>query len=362
MLFMGGIVGRLLHEFAVTIAAAILVSGFVSLTPDADAVQPLPAAAALDQPRPPVPAPWNASSMPSLAGYAWTLRQTMRFHGVTMAVSALLLIGTVYLFQIVPTGFIPSAGHRSAATARSKAPRASASRRWSRTRSKRWRILAEDPNVATVSHIVPGGNQGRLNIELKPREHRELSADEVIEALRPKLAGITGVRVIVAEPAGHPHRPPDTRSLYQFTLQDPDTAELYAAAPKLEAAMRDLPGLLDVTSDLQIRNPQLDVDARSRSASRRSDSPSIRSRPRCPAPTARARSRRSSRRTNQYQVIMQVAPEFQPNPAALSMLYLQAPRGKLVPLSAVADGRAERRTASRSTTSASCRRSRSRST
>src|SRR5262249_32230133 len=117
----------------------------------------------------------------------------------------------------------------------------------------------KDPNVAALTHNVANGNNGRLNIELKARSDRTLSADEVIEELRPKLAAIPGVRVYLQNPPSIRIGGIQSRSLYQYTLQDPDTSELYRLAPGFEQQMRMLPGLTDVTSDLQIANPQLNV-------------------------------------------------------------------------------------------------------
>jgi HAE1 family hydrophobic/amphiphilic exporter-1 len=171
-------------------------------------------------------------------------------------------------------------------------------------------------------------------LELKPRDQRALSADEVIEALRPKLARIPGVRVIVS------NQPPirlgsnNSRSLYQYTLQDPDTTELYTVAPVLEAAMRDLPGLTDVTSDLQIRSPQIDVTFdRDRIAAAGLTVDQVESALSNAYGTRQVTTILAPQ--NQYQVIMQVAPQFQANTAALSMLYLRGGNGQLVPLSAV---------------------------
>ena len=198
------------------------------------------------------------------------------------------------------------------------------------------RIIEADPNIASVAQIVPGGNQGRMFLQLKPREERELSADEIIQVLRPKVAQVAGARVIIA------NQPPirlgsqNTRSLYQYTLQNPDTTELYEVAPRLEAAMRDIPGLTDVTSDLQIRSPQIDVTFdRDRIAAAGLTVDQVES------ALANAYGTRQVTTIlapqNQYQVIMQVAPQFQSNTDALSMLYLRGGSQQLVPLSAVAD-------------------------
>jgi HAE1 family hydrophobic/amphiphilic exporter-1 len=103
-------------------------------------------------------------------------------------------------------------------------------------------VIQKDPNVAALTHNVTTGNTGRLNIELKPRSARRLSADEVIEELRPKLSAIPGVRVYLQNPPSIRIGGIQSRSLYQYTLQDPDTSELYRVAPDFEKQMRTLPG------------------------------------------------------------------------------------------------------------------------
>src|SRR5207247_2485638 len=127
------------------------------------------------------------------------------------------------------------------------------------------RIVGADPNVAAyMSSVGAGGpnasaNGGRLVMRLKPRSERRLSADEVIAELRPKLAQVPGIRAYLQNPPPIRIGGASTKSLYQFTLQSPDTEELYRYAPQLEARLRALPGLMDVASDLQVSNPELNV-------------------------------------------------------------------------------------------------------
>ena len=337
ILFMGGIVGRLMHEFAVTIAAAILVSGLVSLT-----LTPMLCSRFL---KPPHSIRHGRlynfiESMfdRSLRGYGWTLRQTIRFKGATMVASALLLVGTIYLFRIVPTGFIPSVDtgqlNGQIETIQGLGFEAMVAHQ-----RQIMDILSHDPNVASFTSNVGGfggggGGGGRLNVDLKPRAQRQLSADEVIEELRPKLARVPGVRVVLSNPPAIRIGGMQSRAQYQFSLQDPDTEELYRVAPGFEAALRNLPGLLDVNSDLQIKNPELNVQLdREQIAALGLSVDQVES-----ALTSAYGSRQISQifaPNDEYQVIMQVAPQYQRDPAALSMLYVQAPGGKLVPLSSV---------------------------
>jgi hydrophobic/amphiphilic exporter-1 (mainly G- bacteria), HAE1 family len=337
ILFMGGIVGRLMHEFAVTIAAAILVSGLVSLT-----LTPMLCSRFLKPPHSMRHGRlYNAVERvfdASLRTYGWTLTQTIRFKAATMVVSALLLVGTVYLFQIVPTGFIPSVdtGQLSGQIETIQGIGFEANVKHQRDIMA---ILSADPNVSSFTANVGGpGGGGRLNVDLKPRHERSLTADQVIEELRPKFARVPGVRVVLTNPPAIRIGGMMSRAQYQFSLQDPDTEELYGVAPGFEQAMRNVPGLLDVNSDLQIRNPELAITLdREQIAALGLTVDQVES-----ALSSAYGSRQISQifaPNDEYQVIMQVAPQYQQDPAALSMLYVQSSAGKLVPLSAVVTAR-----------------------
>ena len=332
ILFMGGIVGRLMHEFAVTIAAAILVSGVVSLT-----LTPMLCSRFLKAPHSVRHGRiYNAIETMFdtwLRSYAWTLRQTIRFKGATMVVSALLLVGTVYLFRIVPTGFIPAVD-TGQLNGQIEAIQGIGFDAMVAHQKEVMAILAADPNVASFTSNVGGRGGGRLNVDLKPRHERTLTADQIIEELRPKLARVPGVRAVLSNPPAIRIGGMQSRAQYQFSLQDPDTEELYRVAPGFEAALRNVPGLLDVNSDLQIRNPELSVDLdREQIAALGLTVDQVES------ALSSAYSQRQISQifapNDEYQVMLQVAAQYQQDPAALSMLYVQAPGNKLVPLSAV---------------------------
>jgi HAE1 family hydrophobic/amphiphilic exporter-1 len=331
ILFMGGIVGRLMHEFAVTIAAAILVSGVVSLT-----LTPMLCSRFLK----PLHAMkhgrmYNAVERAFdawLRLYAWSLRQTIRFRAATMIVSGLLLAGTVYLFGVIPKGFIPNVDTGQISGSVEMAQGIGYDVQVGRMQDL-MRVLQNDPNIMAFTADAGGG---RLNMDLKPRNQRSLTADQVIEELRPKLNRVPGVRVTL-------QNPPAIRigggygrgaGSFQIALQDPDTDELYRVAPDFEARMRELPLIQDVTSDLQLKTPQLSVDLdREQIAALGLSVDQVQS-----ALSSAYSSRQISQiyaPDDEYQVIMQVAPQYQQNPAALSMLYVQSNEGKLVPLSAV---------------------------
>jgi HAE1 family hydrophobic/amphiphilic exporter-1 len=333
VLFMGGIVGRLMHEFAVTIAAAILISGVVSLT-----LTPMLCSRML---KPPAEAHHGRFYMAierafdaSVALYGWTLRQTLRYRGTTMVVSGLVLAATVYLFLIVPKGFIPSQdiGQLNGQTEGAQGIGFDA---MVAHQVQVAEVVANDPNVLALTHSVNNGNTGRINIDLKPRDQRALSADEVIEELRPKLAAIPGIRVYLQNPPAIRIGGYQTRSLYQFTLQDPDTDELYRVAPPFEARMRQISILQDVTTDLQVKNPQVKVSVnRDKVAALGLTMDQVES------TLSNAYGARQVSTifapNNEYQVIMQVAPEFQRDPSALSLLYVHGAGDQLIPLSTLA--------------------------
>jgi HAE1 family hydrophobic/amphiphilic exporter-1 len=332
ILFMSGIVGRLMHEFAVTIASAILVSGLVSLT-----LTPMLCSRFLKPPHAEKHGYfYNATERMFdawLNAYAWSLRQTIRFKGTTMVVSAATLAATIYLFTIVPTGFIPSVD-TGALSGQIETIQGIGFEQSVQHHLEIIDILTKDPNVAAYTVNVGGFGGGRLDVELKPRAQRTLSADEVIEELRPKLARVPGVRAFLTNPPAIRIGGMQSRSQYQFTLQSPDTDELYRAAPEFEARLRQLNGLEDISSDLQIKTPQLTVDIdREQVSTLGLNVDQVQS-----ALNSAYGTRQVSQifaPEDQYQVIMQVAPQYQRDPNALSMLYVQAPNGKLVPLSAL---------------------------
>jgi HAE1 family hydrophobic/amphiphilic exporter-1 len=268
-----------------------------------------------------------------LRGYAWTLRQTIRFKGFTMLVSAGLLAGTVFLFAVVPKGFIPNVDTGQINGSVEMAQGIGYDVQVQHMQDL-MRILQQDANIMAFTADAGGG---RLNMDLKPRAQRTLSADQVIEELRPKLNRVPGVRVTLQNPpairiGGGPGR---GAGGYQIALQDPDTDELYRVAPDFEARLREMPQLQDVTSDLQLKTPQLNVDLdREQIASLGLTVDQVQS-----ALSSSYSALQISQiyaPDDEYQVIMQVAPQYQQNPAALSMLYVHsASTQKLIPLSAV---------------------------
>jgi HAE1 family hydrophobic/amphiphilic exporter-1 len=342
VLFMGGVVGRLLHEFAVTIGVAILVSGFVSIS-----LTPMLCSRFLKPPHTQKHGSMYNAIERVFAGwlklYDWTLRLSLRYHVVTFATSVALMIGTGYLFTLVPKGFLPSEdqGRFNIST---EAMQGIGFEEMVRHQEQVAAIIAKEPDIAGYSNNLGGFggggggglNQGRISIDLKPRAERKRSVDQVIADLRPKLSQVPGVRVfLINQPPINLGGQMGARSLYQFTLQDTDTAELYQWAPIFEAKVRELPGFEDVSSDLQVKNPQVQVTMDRDKISALGLTVNQVETALYNAYGTRQVSQIYAP-NNQYQVILQVAPEFQQDPAAMSMLYVRSSTGSLIPLNTLA--------------------------
>ena len=339
VLFMSGILGRLLHEFAVTIVFAILISGFVSLS-----LTPMLASrfvkATHGQKHGKL---YNAferffDGMHGL--YDRTLQAAMRHRRATLGVSLAVLAATVWLFIIIPKGFFPDedSGILFSITESAQGTSFEAMREHQRAAAK---IVGDDSNILNymsaigASHSSVNGNQGRIFMKLKPRAERELSASEIIQELRPKLATIPGFSVYLQNPPLIRIGGQLTKALYQFSLQDTDTRELYQWTPVLMNKMAALPEFQDVTSDLQIANPQINVEIDRDKASALGVTAEQIERALFSAYGSRQVSTIYTD-VNDYWVILEVEPEFQRDPAALSGLYVRSSTSKLVPLGAVA--------------------------
>jgi HAE1 family hydrophobic/amphiphilic exporter-1 len=336
LLFMGGILGRLFHEFAVTIGTAILVSGFVSLT-----LTPMLASRFLKPPSHQHGKLFNASERVYeriIGRYESSLAWVMEHRFGALMFSVVILVGTVILFKLVPTGFIPTQD-TGQIVATTEAAQGTSFPDMVRRQQQVAAIIAQDPNIAGFMSSVGGGgggsgNQGRVIMGLKPRKER-LTADEIVNELRPKLSGIPGINVFMQVPPAIQIGARAAKSLYQYTLQSPDIETLDSAAKRMEAKMRTIAQIQDVTSDLQIANPQVIVDIdRDRASSLGVSAQQIES-----ALYDAYGSRQVSTiytPNNQYMVVMELLPQFQQDINALRMLYVRSDKGDLVPLSAVA--------------------------
>jgi HAE1 family hydrophobic/amphiphilic exporter-1 len=336
VLFMGGILGRLLNEFAITISVAILVSCFVSLT-----LTPMLCSRFLKP-----PATENHGRMylvmerffdNLLRIYESSLKQVLHFRRTTIVVTLLITILTGWLFTVIPMGFLPTedTGRLNASTETAQGTSFSEMKRHQEEVAA---IIAKDPNIDGFMSSIGGGggsNTGRFFMRLKPRKERKLSADEIIQELRPKLAKVPGINTFLKNVPSIQIGGTSSKSMYQYTMQGQDTDELYRSAAEFEVKLRKLPELMDVTSDLQISNPQVRVEInRDKVAALGLSVLQVED-----ALAYAYGSRQVSSifaPTNQYQVIMELDPLYQGDPAALSMLYIHAKTGQLVPLETIA--------------------------
>ena len=342
VLFMGGIVGRLMHEFAVTIGVGDPRVGLRLADAHADAVQPVPEGAALDQARRALQRDRGGSSTPGCADTRGRCARRSASRASRWSVSALLLAGTVYLFTVIPKGFIPSEDTGPAAAARSRRPGHRLRRDGGARQGRHAASSQNDPNVAGV-HGERGrrsGGGGGGAAERRPEAARAAHADG-----RPGDRGAAAEararsrhpRVPV-EPAGDPHRRHDVAQPVSVHAAGSRHRRAVPRGAGVRGGAAERRGIQDVTSDLQLRNPQLDVELdRDQIAALGLTVDQVEL-----ALTSAYGTRQVSQiyaPDNQYQVIMQVAPQFQRDPAALSMLYVTAPGNKLVPLSTVATTR-----------------------
>ena len=338
VLFMGGVIGRLFTEFAVTIGVAVLISGFVALT-----LTPMLCSRFLKPTSQETHGRLFLMSNTVFDGmlklYGAGLRWFLRHRPLIMIFTALVLAGTFVLFRDLPKGFIPSED-TSQVMVTTEAAEGISFESMVEHQKAAASVVKGDPNVdAFMSNAGARGpwarsNSGSMFIRLKSRAERKLNVDQVISELRPKLAHIPGLRVFLQNPPPIRIGGMVSRSLYQYTLQSPDTQELYKYAPILLEKIKALPGLVDVTSDLELKNPQVTVDIdRDKAAVLGLTAEQIED----GLFTAYGTRQISTIFTpnNDYQVIMEVKPEYQRDPAALSLLHIRSGGGQLVPLDSV---------------------------
>ena len=343
VLFMGGVLGRLFREFSVTICVAILISGVVSVT-----LTPMLCSRFLKKPRhaggredpapgdSPVGGPSRFSLATEryfqamLASYDRTLQVVLRHRGATMAASIVVLLLTAGLFVIVPKGFIPDQDTDQLAVT-TEAAQGTAYDKLVEYQDQIADIIRRDPNVeALVSTIggsaantLGGPNLGQIVVHLKPRGDRKDLANAIIEKLRPQLANVAGMQVFMQNPPTVRIGGQVSKSLYQFSMQSPDRDALYAASRSLLRALGEVPGLSDLTSDLEVTSPQVNVEIdRDKAAALGVTASAIENAfydaygPRWVSTIYAP--------VNEYKVLLELAPQFQADPASLSLLYFKA--------------------------------------
>src|SRR5450755_3504169 len=338
VLFMGGILGRLLREFAVVIIVAVLISGVVSLT-----LTPMLCSRMLVDEHHKKHGRIYAFSERMfdalLERYRSTLVWVLRHQRLTLAVFGIITVCTGVLFSNMSKGFLPpdDSGQIFVFT------EASQDVSFSSMASMQGQIAAivkENPYVqGAMSSIGTGGpsaslNAGRIFVTLTPRENRP-SADAIVQQLRGPLSGVTGIKAYVQNVPAIRIGGQLTKSTYQYTLQGTNTTELYSWAPQVQDKLRTLPGLVDVTSDLQIAKPQVTVDIdRNKASALGVTAQAIES----TLYDAYGQRQVSTiyAPTNQYWVVMELDPRYQTDPSVLSLLYVRSATGALVPLNSVA--------------------------
>jgi HAE1 family hydrophobic/amphiphilic exporter-1 len=336
ILFMGGILGRLFHEFAVTIGAAILVSGFVSLS-----LTPLLSSRFLRSHAEQHHGKLYQKSEKvfdwTLSSYERGLRWVLRHRATTMVVSVIILAATVWLFMIVPKGFIPNED-QGQIFINIEAAQGISFDDLVRHQLAAAEIVIHEPGVATFFSSCGSrgaSNVGIISIRTTPKRERDITIDQMIASLRGKLNKIPGIRAYVSNPPPIRIGGRGGNANYQFTMSGADTSALYPSSQDMLEKMRALTGLTDVATDLQLKNPTLTVDIdRPRAAALGLNMLQVEDALYSAYGTRQVSTIYAP--NNEYQVIMELEPEFENEPAALSLLYVRSNSGQLIPLNTVA--------------------------
>ncbi len=340
VLFMGGILGRLFREFAVTITVAILVSGLVSIS-----FTPMLCSRFLRAHDPGEKHNWVYRATgrgfdAMYRAYAWSLRGVLRHRYIMGVVFVAVLVGTVSLYRIVPKGFIPDQDNDQI-NLNMVAAQGTSFYQMVDYQRQLADVIRKDPNVVTFMTNVgggfggAGGNRSGMNIILKPRRERTLTAQQIVNELRPKISRFPGFRAFLTLPPSIRIGGRRAASGYQVTVQSQNTEDLYLWAGRLLNAITALPEIQDVNTDLEIASPRVNVVIdRDRAAAAHLDVAQIEGAlysafgPRL-ASTIYAP-------TNQYRVLMEIQPKYQEHADFLSKIYFKPAGGQLIPLDVVA--------------------------
>ncbi len=338
ILFMSGILGRLFREFAVTICTAILISGMVSIS-----LTPMLCSRFLREVKPSGHGlfyralEWVFQGM--LRTYSSSLRWVLGHRPVMLGMFVVVLGVTGWLYVAVPKGFIPDTDNDNFSV-QTEAAQGTSFYQMVKYQQLVSQIMVQDPDVESFYSSTGGGfggaaNTGRLMVNLKPRRQRVATVVDIVNRLRPKVSNFPGLRVYISIPQAIRVGGRMSRSSYDFTLYGPDTQQLYEEAPKLERIVARLPGLQEVSSDLQIKTPRVNVVLdRDRAAALGVNwnnissvlydafGPQLSSTIYAP--------------TNQYRVLLEMLRKYQEHTDGLQMIYLKSDNGRLVPLNAVA--------------------------
>ena len=335
VLFMGGIVGRLLREFAVSIAAAILVSGFVSLT-----LTPMMAALFLKRHGEKKPGRLYETTErifnAMLAFYDRSLRQVLRHRLAAMISTACIMAGTVWLYQISPGGFIPSEDRNFFICFTMAADTISYADMTAHQNVLN-KIIIDDPDVDGIVSVaaVPNNNKGFIFARCVESKKRRRSVDQIINELRPKVNIIPGLFVFPMNPPPIEIGGKETNAMYNYTLKSEDLTNLYRYGKDFEQRVRALPGLTDVSSDLSFRSLKMAIHVdRDKASTLGLTAQQIEN----ALSYAFAGGKVSTiyAATTQYDVILELEEEFMAYPDTLDLLFIKSRTGQLVPLNTVA--------------------------
>jgi HAE1 family hydrophobic/amphiphilic exporter-1 len=340
ILFMAGILGRLFREFAVTICTAILISGIVSIS-----LTPMLCSRFLREIKPVKHGIFYRATESVFDGmlhlYRVTLGWVLRHRPIMLGLFVAVLGATVYLYTIVPKGFIPETDNDNF-NVNTEAAQGTSFYQMVKYQEMVSRILVQDPDIESFFTSTGGmggfggaGSTGRFMINLRPRRQRVATVNDIVNRLRPKMSSFPGLRVFLSIPQAIRVGGRMQKSGYDYTLYGPDTQELYDLAPKFERAVARIPGLVDVSSDLQIRTPRVNIVLdRDRAAALNLNWNNV-SNTLYDAFGPRIASTIYSP-VNQYRVLLEMNPEYQKFTDGLEMIYLKSDTGQLVPLKAVA--------------------------
>jgi HAE1 family hydrophobic/amphiphilic exporter-1 len=341
VLLMGGIVGRVFREFAVTISIAIIISGFVSLT-----LTPMLCARMLSthdpahEKQPMFLLRWFEAMFNGwLRGYEWSLDKVIKYKPVMLAITLATLGGTIWLYMVVPKGFFPTED-TGFLTVSTEAATDTSFEAMVQRQARVVEIIRKDPAVDYVNSTVgaggpnPTANNGRMFVVMKPKKERD-PLPTVIQRLRRATSGIAGIQTFFVPIQNINIGGRISKSEYQYTMQSADTEALYRMAAEMRDKLSALPDLRDVNSDLYIRNPQMFIDVdREKAAVYGITVDQIRQ------DLYNAYGSRQVATiytpSNDYQVILETLPKFQEDPAYLAKLRIKTASGQVVPLDAVA--------------------------
>jgi multidrug efflux pump len=327
LLFMGDVVGRLFREFAVTLAVTIIVSAVVSLT-----LTPMMSARILRHtPKDKQGRIFRASERAfdgMIAFYGRTLKFVLRFQTITLLVAVATLLLTIYLYIIIPKGFFP-VQDTGVIQGISEAPAAIGSTAMARKQQQLAALILQDPAVQSLSSFIGADgtntttNSGRLSINLKPLDQRNLSASDVIRRLNSKLQQVRGIQLFMQPVQDITVDDRVSRTQYQYTLEDPNSDELNDWTNRFVDKLKNLPQLEDVATDQQLGGLAVYLSIDRVTASRLGIAPSTIDNTLYDAFGQRQINTMYTQ-LNQYHVVLEIDPQFQRDPNKLNHLYIQA--------------------------------------